>query len=676
MASRFYFPSSGSAPITPAIDAAWDHSIPNFARYPTGTSKDSTSMADIALTTNDDMLAEGHCHGQWISGPITAQTITAQTIEFQMRAKEDHYRVNARFYICVRVVSNDGSSVRGTLLSLVYDNLEFDSVYVENRRYTATSTQVVTQANDRIVIEIGHYAEPDSGVGGNHNCKIRVGDSSGTDLPEDDTDQNDYNPWFEFPNDITFAAAGVTVTPAAASAVGSVAAPTVIKGSLTISSLVASAVAAVVVPAVILGSVSITPTAASAVGAAANPTVVHGSLTLTPAAAAAVGAVTAPTVALGSTTAIPSAAAAVGSVASPTVVYGSLAIAPTAASAVGSVANPTVNIGSGNVSVTPAAAAAIGSVVNPTVALGSTSVTPTAASAIGAVANPTIELGSTSVTPTAASAVGSVVNPTVNIGSAGNVNVSPAAAAAVGSVAGPTVALGSTTAIPSAAAAVGAVANPTVNLGSTSVTPAAASAIGSVANPTVIYGSVAITPSAAAAVGSVANPTVAISGDVSVTPAAASAVGAVVNPTVSIGSLETLNIRKSIHSAIAGYGDLVSIIGTRIYWMKMPQGVAYPAVTFETLPTAGRVRLMGTDSALAMETLRVAVWGKAGNLVDMETATGHIKTLLQDHMGVLGGPGGIEVERIFLRTNHPTTYSAGVDVYEISQYFDIWYQES
>ena len=135
-------------------------------------------------------------------------------------------------------------------------------------------------------------------------------------------------------------------------------------------------------------------------------------------------------------------------------------------------------------------------------------------------------------------------------------------------------------------------------------------------------------------------------------------------------------IRTAVYNALSGDSDLTGVVSTRIYWVKMKQGTIYPTVTFEFLPTSGRVHLMGTDSSLAMDTLRVTVWGEAGDFTNMESAAGYIKTLLQDFTGTLGGDGGITVDRIFLETNQPTMFNAGVGVYQIAQDFEVWYQEA
>ena len=135
-------------------------------------------------------------------------------------------------------------------------------------------------------------------------------------------------------------------------------------------------------------------------------------------------------------------------------------------------------------------------------------------------------------------------------------------------------------------------------------------------------------------------------------------------------------IRTAAYNALSGDSDLAGIVSTRIYFIKMDQGTIYPAVTFEILPTSARVHLMGVDSTLAMEMLRVTVWGEAKDFSNMELAAGYIKTLFQDFTGTLGGAGGITVDRIFLETNQPTMFNAGVGVYQIAQDFAVWYQEA
>jgi hypothetical protein len=191
---------------------------------------------------------------------------------------------------------------------------------------------------------------------------------------------------------VALAASGVTVTPAAA-----------------------SAVAAKVDPAVVLGSLSLSPVAVSAIGAVVDPTTVLGSLNLIPAVASVVGAVVDPTVILGSLAIEPSAASAIGVVIDPTVVFGSLSVSPAAVTVVVVTIDPAV-LG-GGVEVTPAAASVVGAVVDPAVILGALALSPAAVSVVAERVAPTVILGSITVSPDVDLVVVGVVDPAVIFGS-------------------------------------------------------------------------------------------------------------------------------------------------------------------------------------------------------------------------------------------------------------------
>ena len=206
MATRFYLPASGSAPASPAYDGAWDNTT-DAARLPLVTTKTSTAMANAAIsfssTADVDILQR-----QWVSEPLAAQTITAQTVKLQIRGWESNSKDTQYTAICIRVVSNDGSTVRGTLVSLTRDGTEF-ATSLTNRSWSGTCSEVTASANDRLVVELGLGGDP-WGNGNASACYISIGDDSATDLPENDTETSAYNPWLEFANDITFASAGDT----------------------------------------------------------------------------------------------------------------------------------------------------------------------------------------------------------------------------------------------------------------------------------------------------------------------------------------------------------------------------------------------------------------------------------------------------------------------------------
>ncbi len=209
MATRFYFPSTGAAAVSPAFDSDWENTD-DATRLRCVTTRASTTMTSIqyrdASATNEDHLIR-----QWVSDAVDAQSINAsQSLTFQMRVLELGGGENQFVTIGVRVFSNDGATERGVVLAVTRDGTEAATT-LTNRSMAETGSAVEAQANDRIVIEIGTGGDP---AGGNdHNMDIRIGDNDATDLPQDDTTTNDNNPWLRFSTTITFVAGPVVQPP-------------------------------------------------------------------------------------------------------------------------------------------------------------------------------------------------------------------------------------------------------------------------------------------------------------------------------------------------------------------------------------------------------------------------------------------------------------------------------
>jgi hypothetical protein len=202
MATRFYLPSTGTPDISPSISAEWEatHSL---IRQNAVTTKIASAMTTIARTTDGNADPQDICFVQYISDPIAGQTISAQTLKFQMRQYEYATGANLFTAIGIRVLSGDGGTVRGTILAVSQDDTELAVDTLTNRQFSATTTEVVAQEGDVIVIEVGYGGDP-SPASQRHNGAISIGDDSATDLGENNTDTAAYNPWVEFANTISF----------------------------------------------------------------------------------------------------------------------------------------------------------------------------------------------------------------------------------------------------------------------------------------------------------------------------------------------------------------------------------------------------------------------------------------------------------------------------------------
>jgi len=201
----FYFPSTGAAAVSPAYSAGWED-VSIATRLLPVITKIASAMTTVAFsdidTTDKDILFR-----QYVSDPLSVQTITAQLIKIQIRADELLATNNMFLAWSVKAVSNDGGTLRGTLVSLQRDGTEVATA-LTNRGDSATSTEVILQSSDRLVFEIGLGGLP---IAATHTSDLRIGDAASSDLPEDDTTTTDLNPWILFQQVLIFQAAADTV---------------------------------------------------------------------------------------------------------------------------------------------------------------------------------------------------------------------------------------------------------------------------------------------------------------------------------------------------------------------------------------------------------------------------------------------------------------------------------
>jgi len=210
MATRIYYntvvyPNGSSAPVSPAYSADWEKTSQADRYWCSPTLQNSAfvtkASTDAVVTSPYDVL-----NRQYVSDPIVAQTITG-TVKGQLLCYESNAAADFCRAMVIKVVSNDGITLRGTLLSEfpVALTSEYSAVALTNRYFPpalTALTPVICLDGDRLVIEIGTRSF--NTVATTYTINQRFGDSSVSDLPEDETDVNDYNPWIEFSMDIDF----------------------------------------------------------------------------------------------------------------------------------------------------------------------------------------------------------------------------------------------------------------------------------------------------------------------------------------------------------------------------------------------------------------------------------------------------------------------------------------
>lgn len=211
MATRFYltsdFPVWG---LTPTPSASWTVSSSPYRSALVRTRKGSVfttrSKAETSGSTADVLIC------QLISDQLAAQTVSGK-VKGVIRAQESALAADMRAQMTIRVLSSNGSTVRGTLLAFDTSALshEFSDSDLYNRSFPLqaldlggeTLTPVAASRGDRLVVEVGYRAHNASAT--SYTGSLAMGDSSTSDLAENETDRDVFNPWIEFNSDLVFA---------------------------------------------------------------------------------------------------------------------------------------------------------------------------------------------------------------------------------------------------------------------------------------------------------------------------------------------------------------------------------------------------------------------------------------------------------------------------------------
>lgn len=203
--TRFYLPAEGSGVpnISPAFDSGWEQTgeatrlkllyKPSLSVLSTLA---NTTNRTIPITTTQDVLCN-----QFVGDPMPTQIINSDCkFSAVIRVAESVSTANANMRVVVRVVSQDGSIVRGTLFS-TDGATEFPVPVSEATRIISQQsiTALLVQPGDRIVVELGsHLAGPTT----SGTYYMRQGNSAATDFALTSGLTTDLNPWVEFSTDL------------------------------------------------------------------------------------------------------------------------------------------------------------------------------------------------------------------------------------------------------------------------------------------------------------------------------------------------------------------------------------------------------------------------------------------------------------------------------------------
>ena len=193
MATRWYLPETGTAAVSPSFSSYWTDTSAALRR-PLREGNQGTTITDMVFT-DADATAKVILFRQYVSDPLNAQTIAAQTLSATIREVQVALTNNMKTTMAARLVKEDGTDYGTvkTLLTSATKSTEMPTAAAGGFLSGATTSQDAA-AGDRIVFEIGATGDPDAGS--DHDCTLTFGESAATWLVSTSTTSN--NPWMQF----------------------------------------------------------------------------------------------------------------------------------------------------------------------------------------------------------------------------------------------------------------------------------------------------------------------------------------------------------------------------------------------------------------------------------------------------------------------------------------------
>ena len=201
MATKLYLPASGTSPLNSLADSTywWAGAESCFYRAPCSTSKSNTALANKSFSTSGAGLWSV---AQFVSAPFDHYHFTTSDyVSLVVKGHQASVRYNAALAFSLRVVSNDGSTARGSLKDAV-DGEELSNTACTRVIDSQTVNALACTAGDRLVVEVGIEISYEDLVG---CCYLAFGDPTATaDFAATSGLTTDLCPWFSLSPTLTF----------------------------------------------------------------------------------------------------------------------------------------------------------------------------------------------------------------------------------------------------------------------------------------------------------------------------------------------------------------------------------------------------------------------------------------------------------------------------------------
>lgn len=131
-----------------------------------------------------------------------------------------------------------------------------------------------------------------------------------------------------------------------------------------------------------------------------------------------------------------------------------------------------------------------------------------------------------------------------------------------------------------------------------------------------------------------------------------------------------MTLEQALFNYLSTYAGLVSLLGTRVYPLRLPQGPTYPAITYFKVSNT-RVRTMGAPNLGGRPRVQVSCWGET--YASAKAVANQVRAALDGYgPATMGGVGGLVVKAVQLENEQDLEHNKP-DLVEIALDFTIWH---
>lgn len=134
------------------------------------------------------------------------------------------------------------------------------------------------------------------------------------------------------------------------------------------------------------------------------------------------------------------------------------------------------------------------------------------------------------------------------------------------------------------------------------------------------------------------------------------------------------DIRPALRSFLLADADISALVGTRVYTIKMPQGVTADSLVFYRISGAGDYLMAGGLSGFFRQRIQIDAWCEDPDSAN--TLFNEVRECIDGYRGSMGTGGQeVTIQGVFL-LNQGEDYDGEVEMYRVHGDFSFFYEEN